>query len=106
MYPIRRSCGCLDSAATRGLDYGVFRWPRKWTVGRDSYGQEKAGLLQEEANRAARRADEDDRADARGRPAGGRRSDGGPGGQGGKLLYKGVFVWNDEHGPHGARSEE
>src|SRR5579883_1104541 len=33
MYPIRRSCGRLDSAATRGLDYGVFRWPRKWTVG-------------------------------------------------------------------------
>src|SRR6267143_4685521 len=69
--------------------------------GQSKHGQEKAGVLQEEIADATGRTDEDHRADTGRGPHGGRRSDGGPGGQGGQLLYEGVSVWNDLYGPHG-----
>src|SRR5260370_41048866 len=65
-----------------------------------AYGQEKAGLLQEEAGLAARRADEDHRSHRGRRTAGRRRPDRGSRGQSGELLYQGVPGWEDEHGPH------
>src|SRR2546421_7229811 len=68
--------------------------------GQSKHGQEKAGVLQEEIADATGRTDEDHRADTGRGPHGGRRSDGGPGGQGGQLLYQGVSVWNDQYGPH------
>src|SRR5260370_11657645 len=49
---------------------------------------------------AAGRVDEDYRANTGRGPYRGRGSDGGPGGQGGELLYKGVSFWNDQYGPH------
>src|ERR1700740_2521652 len=63
-------------------------------------GQEKARLLQKEIGIAARGTDEDDRAHRGRRTAGRRRSDRGSGGQSVQLLYKRVFVWDDELGPY------
>src|SRR5947208_3380536 len=73
--------------------------------GQGRHGQEKAGVLQEEIADAAGRVDEDHRTDAGRGPHGGRRSYGGPGGQGGELLYEGVSVWDDQYGPQGAQHD-
>src|SRR6266481_5373417 len=63
--------------------------------GQGWHGQEKARLLQKEIAGAAGRVEEDHSADTGRRPHGGRRSDGGSGGQGGELLYERVSLWND-----------
>src|SRR5215475_12501260 len=62
-------------------------------------GQETARILQEEVDDASRRVDEDDRAHGRRRADCARRSDSGPGGQGGEFVYEGVSLRHDEQRP-------